>query len=82
MQIAQSMGIEVGGADKAELYAAELTEELGLGSGGAEEDIADDEATRIAAGGMPDFNLDPSTFQHANPAYQEIASSVMQMQSN
>ena len=76
MQIAQSMGIEVGGADKAEEYAAELTKELGLSSGGEDADEAgDDEATRIAAGGFPDFNLDPDTFTHDNPAYQEIASS-------
>ena len=75
MQITQSMGIEVGGANKYEHYATELTEELGLGSGWAEEDDADDEATRIAAGGMPKFNLDLSTFQHANTTHQEIASS-------
>ena len=32
MQIANSMGIEVGGADKAAEFAAELTKELGLSS--------------------------------------------------
>ena len=80
MQIAQSMGIEVGGADRAELYAVELTEELGLDSGGAVEEATDDEATndeatRISAGGMLDFNLDPSTFSRVNPTYQDFASS-------
>ena len=34
MQIANSMGIEVGGADKAAQFAAELTQELGLSFGG------------------------------------------------
>ena len=70
MQIAQSLGIRVGGADKAEEFAAELTKELGLSSGGVEEDeVGDDEATRIAIGGLPDFNLDADTFKHDNPAY-------------
>ena len=76
MQIANSMGIEVGGEDKATEFAAELTKELGLSSGGEEEaEAGDDEATRIAEGGMPNFKLDPNTFKHVNPAYQEIASS-------
>ena len=77
MQIANSMGIEVGGADKATEFAAELTKELGLSSGGEEEEVeaGDDEATRIDEGGMPNFNLDPDTFKHVNPAYQESASS-------
>ena len=58
MQIAQSMGIGVGGADKAEEFAAELTKELGLSSGEqGKSEIGDDEATRIAAGGMPEFQL-------------------------
>ena len=38
MQIAKSMGIEVGGADKAEQYSAELTQEMGLSSGGDKEE--------------------------------------------
>ena len=75
MQIANSMGIEVGGADKAAEYVAELTNELGLSSGGKEVEVGVDEATRIAAGGMPYFNLDPDIFRHANLAYQEIFSS-------
>ena len=73
MQIANSMGIEVSGADKAAEYATELTNELGLNSGG-EEEAGVDEATRILEGGFSDFNLDPETFKHANPSYQEIAS--------
>ena len=45
------MGIEVGGAGKAEEFAVELTIELGLSSGGEDADAAtDDEATRIVAG--------------------------------
>ena len=75
MQIANSMGIEVGGADKAAEYAVELTQELGLSSGGEEDEAGLDEAQRVAEGGMPDINLDASTFKHDNPAYQEIASS-------
>ena len=75
MQIAQSLGIGVSGANKAEEIAADLTKELGLSSGGEEADEAgNDEATRITVGGLPDFNLDPDTFKHDNPAYQEIAS--------
>ena len=63
MQISWSIGIEVGGADKAEEFAAELTKELGLSSGGVEEeDAGEDEATIITDGGLPDFNLDPNTF--------------------
>ena len=50
MQIEKSMGIEVGGADKAEEYAAELTKELGLSSGGEEDAAGLDEAQRIAEG--------------------------------
>ena len=38
MQIANSMGIEVGGADKADQYAAELTYEMELSSGGDKEE--------------------------------------------
>ena len=38
MQIAHSMGIEVGGADKAEQFAAELTQEMELSSGGDKEE--------------------------------------------
>ena len=34
MQIAHSMGIEVGGADKDEQFAAELIHEMGLSSRG------------------------------------------------
>ena len=34
MQIAKLMGIEVGGADKAAKFVVELTNELGLSSGG------------------------------------------------
>ena len=76
IQIAQSMGIEVGGADKAKEFAAEFTKELGLSSRGEDADEAgDDEATRIAAGGSSDFNLDPDTFKYDNPTYQKIASS-------
>ena len=79
MQIAHSMGIEVGGAEKAEEYADELTKELGLISEGEYADVADeagnDEATRIASGGFPYFNLDPDIFTDQNPVYQEIASS-------
>ena len=81
MQIANSMGIEVGGANKAEQYVAELTHEMELSSGGdkeeaetAEEDNAE-EARRIAEGGLPNFNLNPETFQHANTSYQQLASS-------
>ena len=37
MEIANSMGIEVGGADKAAEFAAELTQELRLSSGGEED---------------------------------------------
>ena len=80
-QIANSMGIEVGGADKAEQYAAELTQEMELSSGGdteeaetVEEDNAK-EAGRIAEGGLPNFNLNPETFQHANTTYQHLTSS-------
>ena len=76
MQIAKSMGIEVGGAD-----TAELTQEMGLSSGGVEgeaevedEDSAE-EARRFAEGGLPNFHLNPDTFQHASPAYQQLASS-------
>ena len=66
----------VTGADKAEEFVAELTKELGLSSGGAEDDVVgDDEATRIAVGGFLDFNLDLDTFKHDNPSYKEIASS-------
>ena len=43
MQIAKSMGIEVGGADTAEQYAAELTQKMGLSSGGVEEQAEDEE---------------------------------------
>ena len=68
MQITNSIGIEVGGADKAVEFAGELTKELGLSSGG-EEKASDDEATRIAEGGMTNFNLNPDTFKHANPAH-------------
>ena len=68
------MGIEVGGVDKAEEFATELTRELRLSSEGEDADVTDeagdDEATRIAAGGIPDFNLDPDTFTYQNPAYQ------------
>ena len=76
MQIAQSMGINVRGADKDEEYAAELTKELGLSSGGAEEvkrETGKDEENRIAAGGVHEFNLDTDTFMHDNPSYQETA---------
>ena len=38
IQIAHSMGIEVGGADKAEQFAAELTHEMELSSGGDKEE--------------------------------------------
>ena len=38
MQIANSMGIEVGGADKAEQYADVLTQEMELSSGGDKEE--------------------------------------------
>ena len=70
MQIVQSMGIEVEEENKAEDFAAELTKELGLNSWGAEEeDVGEDEATRIVDGGMPNFNLDPNIFQHDNLAY-------------
>ena len=68
MQIAHSMGIEVGGADKSEQFAAELTQEMELSSGGdkeesetAEEESAA-EARRIVEGGLPNFNLNPETF--------------------
>ena len=54
MQIANSMGIEVGGADRAAEFAAELTQELGFSSGGEEDEAGLDEAQRIAKGGMPD----------------------------
>ena len=74
MQIANSMGIEVGGAYKDEQYAAELTQEMELSSGGDKEDSAE-EARRIAEGGLPNFNLNPETFQNANTAYQQLASS-------
>ena len=76
MQIAKSMGIEVGGAETAEQYTTELTQEMGLSSGGvegeaeAEEDGSAEEARRIVEGGLPNFNLNPETFQHANTAYQ------------
>ena len=56
-------------------FAAELTQELGLSSGGEEDEVGLDEAQRVAEGGMPHNNLDASTFKHDNPAYQEIASS-------
>ena len=77
MQIANSMGIEVGAANKAAKFDGELSKELGLSSEGKEEEVkaGDDEATRIAEGGMSTFNLDLDTFQDDNPAYQEIASS-------
>ena len=81
MQIAHSMGIEVGGADKAEQFATELTQEMELSSGGDKEEveIVEEEivaeARRIAEGGLPNFNLNPETFQHANTAYQQLASS-------
>ena len=81
MQIANSMGIEVGGADKAAEFTAELTHELGLSSGGDEEEAeakaksSTEEADMIAEGELPDFNLKLDTFKHDNPAYQEIASS-------
>ena len=76
MQIANSMGIEVGGADKAAEFAAELTQKLGLSLGGEEDpETGDEESKRISEGGIPDFNLAPETFKHDNPAYQEIASS-------
>ena len=75
---ANSMGIEVGGADKAEQYAAELTQEMKLSSGGDkeknevdEEEDSAEEAMRIAEGGLSNFNLKPETFQHANTAYQQ-----------
>ena len=68
------------GPDKVQKIAAELTQELGLTSGGTEEEMKDvdaneDDTERIAAGGMPNFNLDPGTLSHENLAYQEIASS-------
>ena len=79
-KIAISMGIEVGGADKAKQYAAELTQKIELSSGGdkeeaetVEEDSAEEERM-IAEGGLPNFNLNPETFQHANTAYQQQAS--------
>ena len=77
MQIANSMGIEVGGADKAAEFAIELTQELGLSSGGEEDEAGLDEAQRVAEGGMPDINLDASTFKHDNPAYQRLLLPVM-----
>ena len=71
----------MGGAYKAEQYAVELTQEMELSSGGdkeeaetAEEDSVE-EARRINEGGLPNFNLNPETFQHANTAYQQLASS-------
>ena len=75
MQVANSMGIEVGDADKTAEFTANLTQELGLSSGGEEDKAGLDEDQRIDEGGMPDINLDASTFKHDNPAYQEIASS-------
>ena len=81
MQIAHSMGIEVGGADKAEQYAVELAHEMELSSGGDKEEVEPseednaEEAMRIVEGGLPNFNLNPETFQHANTAYQQLASS-------
>ena len=82
MQIANSMVLEVGGADKAEQYAAELTQEMELSSGGDKEEAeaekeedSGEEARRIAEGGLPNFNLNPANFQHINTAYQQLASS-------
>ena len=67
MQIANSMGIEVGGADKVAKFAAELTQELGLSSGGAKDEAGLDNAQRVAEGSIPNINLDVSTFKHDNP---------------
>ena len=70
LQIATTMGIEVGGAE----FATELTKELGLSSGGEEDpEAGDKESKRISEGGMPNFNLDPDTFKHNNQSFQEIA---------
>ena len=56
MQIANSMSIEVGGADKAAEFANKLTQELGLSSGGEEDpETGDEESKRIAEGGMSRF---------------------------
>ena len=81
MQIAHSMGIEVGGADKAEQFAAELTQEMELRSGGDKEETEAtkeeraEEARRIDEGGLPNFNLNLETFQHDNTTYQQLTSS-------
>ena len=84
MQIANSMGLEVGGANKSEQYAAELTQEMELSSGGdkegveaevEEEEDSSEESRRITEGGLPNFNLNPETFQHANTSYQQLATS-------
>ena len=54
---------------------------MGLSSWGVEEEAEAEEydnaeeARRIAEGGLLKFNLNPETFQHANTAYQQLASS-------
>ena len=69
MQIAHSMGIKVGGADKAEQFVADLTQEMKLISGEIRKKLKlqknkeAEEARRIAEGGLP---ISTSTQRHSN----------------
>ena len=59
-----------------------MSQEMELSSGGdkekaeaEEEKDSAEESRRIAEEGLPNFNLNPETFQHANTAYQQLSSS-------